>query len=130
MGGTDEPTLDQIKNMKLLHNALVSDEPEARLQAALLLCSASEVEAQNVLRDWLRRGTPSDEVFINTLYRLASAGDGQARSQLLSRLERGGRPEVQLSAAASLAKLGEERGRAELGSRHGAVQPGPGSCSA
>ena len=109
--------LDQLGDplsQKLLHNELMSDDPEARLQAALLLCSASEVEAQNVLRDWLRRGTPSDEVFINTLYRLASAGDGQARSQLLSRLERGGRPEVQLSAAASLAKLGEERGRAVL----------------
>ncbi len=109
--------LDQLGDplsQKLLHNELMSSDAEARLQAALLLCSASEVEAQNVLRDWLRRGTPTDEVFINTLYRLASAGDGQARSQLLSRLERGGRPEVQLAAAASLAKLGEERGRAVL----------------
>lgn len=109
--------LDQLGDalsQKLLHNELVSDDHDSRLQAALILCSASEVEAQNVLRDWLRRETPADEVFVNTLYRLASAGDVAARNQLLSRLQRGGRPEVQLSAAASLAKLGEESGRSVL----------------
>ncbi len=109
--------LDQLgdaSGQKLLHEDLVGNDPDARLQAALLLCSASEVEAQNVLRGWLRSVTSADDVFVNTLYRMASVGDIAARNQLLSRLERGGRPEVQLAAAASLARLGEERGRALL----------------
>jgi HEAT repeat protein len=109
--------LDQLgdaRGPKILHAALVSEDEEARLRAAFLLCSSGEKEAQVVLRDWLGRGTPPDELLVNVLYRLASAGDVAAHDKLLSRLERGGRPEVQLSTAASLARLGDERGRTFL----------------
>src|SRR5205085_734404 len=71
----------------------------------------------------LTRGGLPDDVALSVLFRAAQAGDAAARTELLGRLAAPARPDLRLSIAANLARLGEERGFVVL--REGAHRSGP-----
>jgi HEAT repeat protein/tRNA A-37 threonylcarbamoyl transferase component Bud32 len=108
--------LDQLgdgQGIRRLQAALAGPDPALRLRAALLLAPRGNAAALELLRGVLAQPLPEDaELAVRT--RLALAGDGAARAALLGRLDATEPLSRRLNLAATLARLGEERGLALL----------------
>ena len=97
-----------------LRQALDSGDDQSRLKAALLLADRGEPRARALLSAAVKNPRLPEEAAVTLLARLTQTGDADARSQLVQRMNTSGRREVQLLAAAKLAQLGDEQGRAFL----------------
>ncbi len=114
--------LHEPSGQQHLSEALSSADPVVQFSAALLLCADGAMpQATHLLRRYLQRAQPPEEVQQKILACLAQSGDAEARQRLIERA-RGIGPE-RLTAAARLLQLGEETGRWTL--RRTARQGGP-----
>ena len=114
--------LREPSGQRHLTEALSAQDPTVQFSAALLLCEDSTTpQAAQLLRRYLQRAQPPEDVQQKILACLAQNGDVVARQNLIERA-RGFGPE-RLTAAARLLQLGEETGRWTL--RRTARQGGP-----
>lgn len=109
--------LGDEEGQKLLENELESKSEQTRLRAASLLCERGQPKALEIVSKVLEEKRVSDTVALNLLTCLSHAGDDNARQKLRMQLTKAPTPDAQLLAAAKLAQLGQEDGRAYLRER-------------
>jgi HEAT repeat protein len=115
-----DPTASQI-----IHQALAGSDELARLKAAILLSRRGDETARAILTSAARDPRLPEEAAVTLLAHLTAADDDAARKQLQSRMGGSARREIQLLAAAKLAQVHDEHGRAflrQVVGQHGAEQ--------
>ncbi len=115
--------LGDEEGQKLLEGELESKSEQTRLRAASLLCERGHPKALEIISKVIEEKRVSDAVALNLLTCLSHAGDDNARQKLRGQLIKAPTPDAQLLAAAKLAQLGQEDGRAFL--REKLRKPGP-----
>ena len=109
--------LGDEEGQKLLENELESKSEQTRLRAASLLCERGQPKALEIVAKVVEEKRVSDTVALNLLTCLSHAGDENARQKLRTQLTKAPTPDAQMLAAAKLAQLGQEDGRAYLRER-------------
>ncbi len=115
--------LGDEEGQKLLENELESKSEQTRLRAASLLCERGHPKALEIISKVIDEKRVSDAVALNLLTCLSHAGDENARQKLRGQLTKAPNTDAQMLAAAKLAQLGQEDGRAYL--REKLRKPGP-----
>ena len=113
--------LGEDKGQRVLESLLASARPEERLRAASLLCLRGHEKALALLTEAIDKNLVPEPLRLGFLACLTQAGNEAARQKLQLQLRSGPGPEA-LLAAARLAQLGQEDGRAFL--RERILQPG------
>ncbi|MSP63097.1 MAG: hypothetical protein EXR72_22720 [Myxococcales bacterium] len=86
---------------------------EARFGAALVLADSGDGAARKFIRQRLDAAQPHDPTTVSLLVRLAHGGDELARATLVERIDQGDE-RLQITVADSVARLGDDAGRARL----------------
>jgi serine/threonine protein kinase/HEAT repeat protein len=102
--------LGDARGTQFLEQLLDGKNQDAQLRAALLFCGQGPPNAQRVLRAYLQRSGLPGPTVQNLLTCLARAGDTAALERLKSELTDVGPPALRLSAAITLATLGDADG--------------------
>jgi len=109
--------LGDEQGQKLLESELGSSSETSRLRAASLLCEHGQPKALEIISKVVEQHRVSEEVALNLLTCLSHAGDETARQKLREQLAKASSPASAMIAAAKLAQLGLEDGRAFLRER-------------
>jgi len=107
----------------VLRELLASGDERVKLRAGLLLVETGDLSARPGLWAALQRQALPDDVLLGVLSKLAHSGDALATQQLNARMGDEGFTLRRISAAANLARIGDERALAVLG--QAARTPGP-----
>jgi serine/threonine protein kinase len=107
----------------VLRELLASGDERVKLRAGLLLVETGDLSARPGLWAALQKQTLPDDVLLGVLSKLAHSGDAVATQQLNARMGDEGFTLRRISAAANLARIGDERALAVLG--QAARTPGP-----
>ena len=115
--------LQSPRGNMILRELLSSGDDLIKLRAGLLLVETGDLSARPGLWAALQKQSLPDDVLLGVLSKLAQSGDAQAMQQLHARMGEEGFTLRRISAAANLARIGDERAMAVLG--QAARTPGP-----
>ncbi|HNN98033.1 MAG TPA: protein kinase, partial [Pseudomonadota bacterium] len=111
------------RGKQVLHELLQDPSESIRITAMLLLLEVGDTQSAEPLRAALKNPSLPDKIAWSILRRLAQIGDAEAQQQLTARMAGDGFTDRRITAAGSLAALGDERARSLLS--QAAQRPGP-----
>jgi serine/threonine protein kinase/HEAT repeat protein len=106
--------LQNPRGQALLRELLAAGDDVIKLRAGLLLVETGDLSARPALWAALRKQNLRDDALLSILAKLAQSGDKDALQQLTARMTDEGFSLRRISAAANLARIGDDRAQAVL----------------